>query len=58
MARARNRDQQHELGEGVQRLYHDTPGISSYSPHKLVFGRDRNLAGVPYADTLGKEAED
>ena len=42
----------------VQRLYHDTPGISGYSPHKLVFGRDRHLAGVPYAGTLGKEAEE
>ena len=42
----------------VQRLYHDTPGPSGYSPHKLVFGRDRHLAGVPYAGTLGKEAED
>ena len=38
----------------VQRLYHDTPGISAYSAHKLVFGRDRHLAGVPYAGTLGK----
>ena len=42
----------------VQRLYHDTRGGSGYSPHKLVFGRDRHLAGVPYTGTLGKEAED
>ena len=31
----------------VQRLYHETPGISGYFPHKLVFGRDRHLAGCP-----------
>jgi len=42
----------------VQRLYHDTPGISGFSPHKLVFGRDRHMAGVPYAGGLGKEAQE
>ena len=42
----------------VQRLYQDSLGISGYSPHKLVFGRDRHLARVPYTGTLGKEAED
>ena len=38
----------------VQRLYHDTPGISGYFPHKLVLGRDRHRAGVPYAATWGR----
>jgi len=42
----------------VQALYHDTPGISGYSPYKLVFGRDRHLAGVPYSGGTGKEAEE
>ena len=42
----------------MQRLYHDTPGISGYSPHKLVFRRDRHLAPLPYAGTLVKEGED
>ena len=32
----------------VLRVYHDTPGESGFSPYQIVFGRDRNLAGVPY----------
>ena len=43
-----------EASPFVQRLYHDIPGISGLSHHKLVFGRDRHLAGVPYAGTLGR----
>ena len=32
----------------VVRIYHDNPGESGVSPFKILFGRDRNLAGVPY----------
>ena len=35
---------------------HDTAGTSGYSPHKLVFNRDRHMAGVPYEGTEGAEA--
>lgn len=28
--------------------HHDSPGTIGLSPHQIVFGRDRNLAGVPY----------
>ena len=45
-----------ELLPYVRRLMHDTPGISGYSPHKLVFNRDRHMAGVPYEGTEGAEA--
>ena len=34
-----------ELLPYIRRLMHDTPGISGYSPHKLVFNRDRHMAG-------------
>jgi len=30
------------------RLIHDRVGESGLSPHQIVFGRDRNLAGLPY----------
>ena len=45
-----------ELLPYVRRLMHDTPGISGDSPHKLVFNRDRHMAGVPYEGTEGAEA--
>ena len=45
-----------ELLQYVRRLMHDTPGISGYSPHKLVSNRDRHMAGVPYEGTAGAEA--
>ena len=32
----------------VLRMYHDTPGESGLSPYQILFGRDRNCAGVPY----------
>ena len=32
----------------VLRMYHDTVGESGMSPFQIVFGRERNLAGVPY----------
>ena len=32
----------------VLRMYHDLPGESGLSPFQIVFGRDRNVAGVPY----------
>lgn len=32
----------------VLRVYHDNPGESGYSPFQLMFGRERNIAGVPY----------
>jgi len=41
----------------VRQLYHDTPGITGYSPQVLVFGRERHLAGAPYGGSLGVEAE-
>ena len=44
-----------ELLPYVRRIMHDTPGISGYSPHKLVFNRDRHMAGVPYEGTEGAE---
>ena len=40
----------------VRRLMHDTPGISGYSPHRLVSNRHRHLAAVPYEGTEGAEA--
>ena len=39
----------------VLRLYHDTPGESKISPFQMLFGRERNLAGVPY--TIPRECE-
>jgi hypothetical protein len=30
------------------RLIHDTSGPSGYSPYQIVFGRDRNMGGIPY----------
>ena len=30
------------------RILHDTVGEGGLSPHQVVFGRDRNLAGIPY----------
>lgn len=30
------------------RLIHDRVGEGGMSPHQIVFGRDRNLAGLPY----------
>ena len=32
----------------VMRIYHDTPGESGLSPFEIVFGRPRNIAGLPY----------
>ena len=32
----------------VLRMYHDMVGESGLSPFQIVFGRERNLAGVPY----------
>ena len=29
-------------------IIHDTPGVDDFSPHKIVFGRERNLPGLPY----------
>ena len=40
----------------VLRMYHDTPGESGISPYQIVFGRERNLAGVPYVPL--QECED
>ena len=40
----------------VRRMMHDTPGISGYSPHRLVFDRDMHMAGVPYEGTEVAEA--
>ena len=36
--------------------YHDAPGPLGYSPHNIVFGRERNLAGIPY--TPNRECEE
>jgi len=47
-----------EVLPSVQRLYHDTPGISGYSPYRLVFGRDRHLAGIPFSGSHGVDAEE
>ena len=41
----------------VSRRYHDTPGVTGYPPHKIVFNRELRLGGVPYGDSLGVEAE-
>ena len=40
----------------VLRVYHDLVGESGYSPHEALFGRPRNLSGLPYI--LEKECED
>ena len=32
----------------VLRVYHDLPGESGLSPFQILFGRERNLAGIPY----------
>ena len=32
----------------VLRIYHDLPGESGLCPFQLMFGRERNLAGLPY----------
>ena len=40
----------------VLRAYHDTVGEAGLSPFQIVFGRERNLAGVPY--TPVRECED
>ena len=40
----------------VLRIYHDKPGETVVSPFQIVFGRERNLAGVPY--TPPKDCEE
>ena len=30
------------------RLIHDVSGPSGFSPYQIVFGRDRNLGGIPF----------
>ena len=37
-------------------LHHDTPTVNGISPYQMVFGRDRNLAGLPYSEK--RECED
>jgi hypothetical protein len=32
----------------VLRMYHDLPGETGLSPFQILFGRDRNVAGIPY----------
>ena len=32
--------------------------VTGYSPQRIVFNRERHLAGVPYGGSLGVEAED
>ena len=34
----------------ILRIYHDTPGESGLAPFHMLYGRDRNLAGVPYTE--------
>jgi len=36
--------------------YHDTVGMHGMTPHQIVFGRDRNMPGIPY--TSLRECED
>ena len=36
--------------------YHDTPGITGYAPYEVVFGRQRNIQGIPIK--APKESED
>jgi hypothetical protein len=41
------------------RLHHDKAGITGYSPYQIVFGRERNLPGLPYSTPLEcMEAQD
>lgn len=41
------------------RLIHDRVGEGGVSPYQIVFGRDRNLAGLPYTPThMCEEASD
>ena len=39
-------------------MYHDTAGVTGYSTQKIVFNRERHLAGVPYGGSLGAEEEE
>ena len=39
----------------VLRAFHDNPGEAGLSPFQIVFGRERNTAGVPYE--LSRECE-
>ena len=32
----------------VLRIHNDTPNETGYSPYQILFGRDRNEAGIPY----------
>ena len=41
------------------RLLHDVSGPSGFTPYQIVFGRDRNLGGIPRRGSeKGEEAED
>ena len=40
----------------VIRMHHDLVGVAVLSPYQIVFGRERNLAGLPH--TPLRECED
>lgn len=42
----------------VRRVYHDTPGLTGYSPYEIVFGRKRHEAGPPYEGVTAVAAEE
>ena len=37
----------------VLRIHNDSPNDTGYSPYQILFGRDRNEAGIPYEPPHG-----
>ena len=44
----RGRESWYEVLPMMRRMYHDAPGVTGYSPQKMVLNRQRQLAGVPW----------
>ena len=42
----------------VRQLYHDTPGVTGYSPYEIVYGQTRLDGGVPFDGTKAQAAAD
>jgi len=40
----------------VRQLYHDTPGITGFSPYEIVYGRTRHDGGVPFGGVQAQAA--